>query len=198
MTRDEVKDLHYISPIANLASICEHGILCNRLAAKYIHESIADTDVQVRRQDKRVTGTEKTIHDFANLYFDAHNPMLSRRRAENLNICIVCVSPDVLDLPGAVIADMNAARDAARFYDVTGGLAVLDATELYARVWLHPNDLIAEDRHKALKCAEVLVPDRVSPKFLTGILVATLQVKETCEALKPGLPIKVRGDIFFW
>lgn len=44
MIRDEVKHLHYITPIANLPSVCEHGILCNRLADIHRHESIVDGD----------------------------------------------------------------------------------------------------------------------------------------------------------
>lgn len=44
--------------------------------------------VQDRRREKRIPGGH-LLHDYANLYFDAHNPMLSKCRAHNDTICVL-------------------------------------------------------------------------------------------------------------
>ena len=141
MNRADVAELHYITPIANVPSIVQHGILSHNRVRHLIHHSIAMQEVQDRRENKRIPGA-RPLHDYANLYFDAHNPMLSRRREHNDGLCVLCVSPDILDLSGAIVTDMNAACDAVRFYDLAAGLAVLDRERLYARFWLHQDDPI--------------------------------------------------------
>ena len=120
MTRDEVTELHFIAPIANVPPIVEHGILCHKGAVQIEHHSVAMAEIQERRTNKRIPGAGP-LHDYANLYFDAHNPMLSRLRAQNDDICILCVDPTVLDLPGVIIADRNAASDWVRFSPVGRG-----------------------------------------------------------------------------
>ena len=97
MNRSDVGELHYIVPIANVASIMTHGILSNRCAGRLQHESIAMQEVQGRRVDKRIPGG-RSLHDYVNLYFDAHNPMLSKRRSQNQQICVLQVNVEVLDL----------------------------------------------------------------------------------------------------
>lgn len=76
MTRADVTELHYITAIANVPSILENGILSHALAQAIPYESIAERGVQDRREAKAVPGG-RTLHEYANLYFDAHNPMLS-------------------------------------------------------------------------------------------------------------------------
>jgi hypothetical protein len=99
MERARVTELHYITPIANLASIVEVGILSHRRAAALAHASIAMEVIQDRRRDKRVPNG-RPLHEYANTYFDARNPMMSRRRDERHQIAVVRISPDVLDLDG--------------------------------------------------------------------------------------------------
>jgi len=41
MTRDDVTELHYITHVANVASILEHEILSHRLSKQLPHESVA-------------------------------------------------------------------------------------------------------------------------------------------------------------
>lgn len=111
MNRQDIKELYYITAIDNMKSIMEGGILCHRLAERLSHCSIADNNVQDRRKNKRIPGTNKILHDFANLYFDAHNPMLSRLREKNNSICVLRINSDVFDLPGVIVSDRNAARN---------------------------------------------------------------------------------------
>ena len=136
------------------------------------------------------------LHDYANLYFDAHNPMLSKCRKRNDEICVLRLSPKVLDLPGVIVTDRNAATDLVRFRPMAEGLAHLDAARLFARYWTHPDDLYDQARHKAEKCAEVLVPDRIDPAVIIGAYVANQIALASFQALNTGLPVEIRGMFF--
>jgi len=197
MNRADVAELHYITPIANVPSIVQHGILSHNRARHLSHHSVAMQEVQDIRENKRIPGA-RPLHDYANLYFDAHNPMLSKRREHNDELCVLHVSPDVLDLPSVIVTDRNAARGAVRFYDVEAGLAALDRDRLYAVFWLHPESVIEQDRHATLKCAEVLVPDRVTPDFICGAYVANEVGLATLQALGLSLPATIKSAMFFW
>jgi hypothetical protein len=193
--RTDITELHFIVPIANVGSILKHGILCHSRASKLEHFSIADSDVQARRRDKPIPGIGKKLHDFANLYFDAHNPMLSRRRAENDKICVLRIGQDVLDLPGVIVSDRNAARGWARFYPVEEGLRKLDADQIFAEFWTH-DDPFEQEEHKGIKCAEVLVPDRVEPRYIKASYVAN-QTAYTAFRSCCNLPTELKPAIFF-
>src|SRR5262245_16376391 len=74
-----VAELHCIMPMANIASVLEHGILSYERAARLQHHSVAMQPVQDRRDRKQVPGGLK-LHQYANLYFHARNPMLYKRK----------------------------------------------------------------------------------------------------------------------
>lgn len=50
MNRPDISELHFISPIENLTSILEYGILSNRRAAQLDHRSVAMEEVRVPRE----------------------------------------------------------------------------------------------------------------------------------------------------
>ena len=196
MDRADVNELYYITPIANVRSILQYGILSNRLARRLAHRSVAMPEIQDRRTNKKIPGAGH-LHDYANLYFDAHNPMLSKVRNKNNEICILGVSRGVLDLWQVIISDHNAASDWARFYPVQEGLAAIDKDLVFARFWLHPEDRFAEWRHKSIKCAEVLIPDKVEPRCIHGAYVANQSAMTTFTKLGTALTVSMRSDIFF-
>jgi len=109
-----VTELHYIMPIANIGSVMAHGLLSYERAAGLPHASVALQPVQDKRDKKLVPGGLK-LHQYANLYFHARNPMLFKRLNEAGMLCVLRVSTEVLALPGAVISDQNAASDYVRF-----------------------------------------------------------------------------------
>jgi len=196
VNRADVTELHYITAIANVPSILRHGILSHTLADKLTHNSVAMPEIQQRRTNKQIPGA-RPLHDYANLYFDAHNPMLSKRRAHNNEICVLQINPAVLDLPGVIVADRNAASDWVRFGSVAAGLAAIDRERVFARFWLHRDDPYNEMSHKSEKCAEVLVPDRVEARFITGACVANQIALSAFQRLSSGLPVHARSDMFF-
>jgi len=171
VNRADVSELHYITPIENVPSILEHGILSNRKSARLAHTSVAMEEVQERRREKRIPDA-RPLHEYVNLYFDAHNPMLSRRRDQNDVICVLRIDPAVFDLPDVIVADRNAASGYVRFYPAVDGIRALDRDMVFARFWKNAADPFDEWERKSVKCAEVLVLDKVDPRFVIGAYVA--------------------------
>ena len=197
MNREDVKELHYITPITTVQSIMRRGILSNTLAKQIEHESVAMPEIQDIRENKQIPGARR-LHEYANLYFDAHNPMLSKRRPMNDELCVLRIDPAVLDLAGVILTDRNAATDLVGFWPLDAGLQRISSERVFARFWLHRDDLLEERRHKAEKCAEVLVPDRVDTRFIIGAYVASQTALAHFQALGIPLPVRIQSDMFFW
>ncbi len=196
MNRSDIVELYNIAPIDNIPSIVEHGILSYMLASKIGHISIAMDVIQDRRHNKRIPGAG-CLHEYANLYFDAHNPMLSKRRDQNDVICVLRINKEIFNIPGAIVADRNASSGYARFYPVEKGIQALDGDLVFARYWVHQDDEIETWRHRSIKCAEVLVPERVDPKYIIGVYVANDTALKAVQALNLGLPLVKKNGMFF-
>lgn len=195
MRLDELTELHYITPIANLPSILRHGILSYNKAKRIHHDSIADNQIQDRRANVVVPGGKK-LHDYANLYFHARNPMMYKRREQYREICVLRINPDVLNLPGVVITDGNASGDYVRFEYGSQGLMVVDKNMTFAEDWTDP-DPIQYYRKKSAKCAEVLVPDKIAPNFIIGAYVACEEAKSTLQGLVQNIDVEINSYLFF-
>ncbi len=197
MNRGELTELHYIAPIANLESMLSWGLLSHRLAARIPHKSVALEEVQARRQVKQVPGG-KALHDYVNLYFCARNPMMYKRKDGHAEICVVRVNPSVIDQPGAIVTDMNAATGGARFRPAPAGLVQLDKGLVFADDWRHPGNYDAYLRHRAIKYAEALIPDRVDPSCLTGVYVSYSETEaEVLRIVGSETPVTINGHLFF-
>jgi ssDNA thymidine ADP-ribosyltransferase, DarT len=182
-------------PIGNVPSVLAHGILSHERAARLPHHSVAMQPVQDKRDKKSVPGGMR-LHQYANLYFHARNPMLSKRLGEIDDLCVLRVSLDVLNSPGAVITDQNAASDYVRF-SAPHQWRLLDWDAIFAMDWRHPNDPIAYWRHKSRKCAEVLIPNCIEPQFITGAYVADTAAAERLAMLDCGLSTTLHPVLFF-
>ena len=182
-------------PIANVPSVMERGILSYEQAAKIQHYSVALQPVQDKRDRKHVPGGLK-LHQYANLYFHARNPMLFKRLAEAPNLCVLRVARDILQLEGAVVSDQNAASDYVRFLHPKQW-QLLDFDAIYAMDWRHPGNPPAYYRHSSQKCAEILIPKRVEPRFLTGVYVVDEVSKKRLENLKTTLQVTPNPTLFF-
>jgi hypothetical protein len=125
MLRSRVTELHYITPVANLGSIVAYGVLSHNRAAQLPHTSVASEEVQALRAHRRVP-RGWPLHDYANLYFDARNAMMYKRKDDTVPLAVVRLHPNVLDLPGSVITDGNAASNNTIFLPSPGGLKRLD------------------------------------------------------------------------
>jgi hypothetical protein len=190
-----VTELHCIMPIANLRSVVEHGILSYERAARREHRSVAMQPVQDKRDQKQVPGGLK-LHQYANLYFHARNPMMFKRSSEAGQLCVLRISTEVFSIEGTVITDQNAASDYVRFLDPKQWQH-LAFDDIYAMDWRHPGDQIAYWRHKARKCAEVLVPHIVSPEYLEGVYVRDEAAATLVHRQESGLAVALNPVLFF-
>ena len=195
MRRDQLSELHYITPITNLPSVLSRGILSHRQAEKVRHRSVAMDEIQERRTRKRVPGG-RALHEYVNLYFCARNPMLFKRKDQHAELCVIRVSTAVLDLPGVVITDQNAASDYALFSPAPDGLKYVDHDLVFAEYWTH-EDPIEQYRHRSIKCAEVLVPDSVPPSYILGAYVSGSTTQAAIEALGLDMSVTLSPHLFF-
>jgi hypothetical protein len=182
-------------PMANIASVMEHGILSYERAARLDHHSVAMQPVQDRRDLKRVPGGLR-LHQYANLYFHARNPMLYRRQAEAPGLCVLQVSVEAFGEDGTVITDCNAASDYVRFL-APSQWRLLDFDDIYAANWTHPGNPARYYQHRSRKCAEVLVPHRVEPQLLVGAYVVDEAARKRLNELGFALPVTVDPVLFF-
>lgn len=195
LARASVPELHFITPITNIPSILAYGILSNARSTQIPHLSIAMTDVQKKRALK-VLPNGRPLHQHANLYFHARNPMLYVRKSEHDALAVLRVSPNVIDLAGVFASDQNASSDYVRFREARLGLDHVDADLVYARYWTS-QDRIDGFRRKAAKCAEVLVPDVVPPGYILGAYVSGTLAAAAVQQVAPNLPVTVVPDFFF-
>ena len=123
--------------------------------------------------------------------------MLFRRKDSHDQICVLRVSPNVLDLPNVVVTDVNSARGYVRFSPAPSGLEIVSRERTFARYWTHPGNEREGHKHVGQKCAEVLVPDVVPVRFVTGAYVSCDLSEARLRRLTPNLPTTLNADLFF-
>jgi hypothetical protein len=194
--RAELAELHFIAPISNVRSILQHGILSHVRAAQVQHASVAMAEIQDRRDRVRIPGG-RPLHEYANLYINVRNKMMFKiTRSGRDHLSVLRIDIAVLDLPGAIVSDQNAASGHARFAPAPQGLALVEREGVFARSWTH-SDPIEQMRRGAAVNAEVLVPDRVEPRHILGAFVASPNSQAGLRAVGFALPITLNPDIFF-
>lgn len=202
MNFDELQELHYITPIENMKSICTIGIFSHKKAESIPHRSVAMDEIQERRKKVVVPGIEgnRPLHHYVNLYFHARNPMMYKRKDLHKELCIVRVSKSILNEQGVIVADGNASSDYVRFYSANEGLKIIDKELVFARYWNHENP-IEKYRRVSIKCAEVLVPEKVPVDFISGAYVSCEESRQRLYDIliniKPDFSIKIEPDLFF-
>jgi hypothetical protein len=195
MERHELKELHYITPIPNVPSILRLGILSHVRAQRVEHESVAMEEIQDRRAKVNVPGGRK-LHEYVNLYICARNPMMYKRQAQHQELCVLRITPEIINLTGVVITDGNASGDYVRFGAAPRSLSIVNREWTFADDWRDP-DQIQYFRKKAAKCAEVLVPDKVKPDYIMGAYVSCQQAVAVFEASCKGISVSINSHLFF-
>ena len=192
---DRVTELHNFMPIADIASVLAHGILCHKDAARLAHDDVSVQVIQARRAKVQVPQGLR-FHQYANLFFHARNPLLYARQDQIESLCILRVSVDVFKIDGTVLTDQNASSKYVRFY-APPALHQLPLDQIYAADWRHTDDQIAEWRHKSQKCAEVLVPHKVTTNYIRGAYVVNAEARRQLDRLGFPRPIEINSVLFF-
>lgn len=190
-----ITEFHNIMPMENITSVLEYGIVSHAKAVRHKHRSVALQDVQDKREDKIVPDGYR-LHEYANVYFHARNPMMSRRRSEAADICVLQISKKILDLPNVVITDQNAASRYVRFMHPSM-IDSLNLDYIFAENWKHPENQIEEWKHSSAKCAEVLVPHAIAPNFILGAYVVNRIAQNKLNLAGFNLPIIINSNLFF-
>jgi hypothetical protein len=152
-------------------------------------------EIQDVRARKKVHGG-LTLHDYANLYFNGRNKMMVKRRPQHAEICVLCVSPDVLDVPGAVIADQNASSKYVLFLPSPAGLKKLCYDEVFVRSWICPENQARQWRLGSTVCAELLIPHKIDPELILGAYVCSQPSLSKLQGFCPNLHCQINRDIF--
>jgi ssDNA thymidine ADP-ribosyltransferase, DarT len=112
--------LFYVLPLRNLASVLARGLLSYNgvQRAGLAHVSIALGSVQGLRHRVWIQhgNTHRGLHDYVPLFFGLRSPMLAYNHAQQNDIVQIEVVSSVLDLPGVVVADGNAATQGLHQY----------------------------------------------------------------------------------
>lgn len=169
LQRTRKRQLYNIMPIANIPSVIQNGILSYYSAQRVHHMSVAMNEIQIRRENVKIPNGLK-LHQYANLYFSYNNPMLYKRKDQADELCILSIASEVLNLLNVVVSDMNASAAYVRFYSPYEGINQLDFDKIFAQYWTH-DEYYESIRHKAIKCAEVLVPNCIDYAYVTGACV---------------------------
>ncbi len=195
MRLEDLPELHFITPIQNVTSIMRYGILCNKKARRLHHRSVAMEVIQDRRACKAVPGG-KALHDYVNLYMCARNPMMRKLADRHMELCVLQVSPHVMDSPQAIVTDVNAASGYTVFLPAPEGLGRVSKDAVFAEYWTDQDEFRQWEK-KRMKCAEVLVPDMVDSQFILGAYVSCDSAKDEMIATGFSLPITKDAHLFF-
>jgi len=114
-----------------------------------------------------------------------------------MEMCVLQIMSEILEIPDVILTDMNAASSWANFHNSPQGLEKLDGKAIFAHSWTDHQDIRDYWRHKAQKCAEVLVTDRVESRYIFGAIVYNSSVKDKLTQLGFKMPIHISPEIFF-
>ncbi len=199
------KCFYYISHKDNLKSILKRGILSRsqikaglfaKIGLGQKTKSIHDESIIQSRKSRKFKN--RSLWDYANVYFQARNPMLYRVIKEfgKEEIVVLQINSDILDIPGSGITDGNSASpNAIIFEDINEGLSALDKTLFEKGHWIN----IENGKRKIM--AEALIPDQIPTEKITSIYTNSQQtsqeIKEELKILLNNIPVIFHPWIFF-
>ena len=74
---------------------------------------------------------------------------------------------------------------------------MVDQDHVFADDWTNPYDQRAEWRHKSIKCAEVLVPDQITPNYILGVYVSESKPLQQIQTIDPSISVRINSHLFF-
>ena len=176
-----IKELFYITHISNVPSILKRGILSHAqvLEQKVPYTKIYSDDIVSNRKVIK-TPQDRTLWEYANLYFKARNPMLYRvlREKSFSDIAVIGLSSSPLLFPDALFTDGNAASGSTQIFPrskIKDYLPELQKKYFCLDYWSEA------DGTKRRIMAEWLVPNQIEPCYIRTIYVANKDVAKQLE-----------------
>ncbi|MCS6994922.1 MAG: DarT ssDNA thymidine ADP-ribosyltransferase family protein [Anaerolineales bacterium] len=191
MAERSVKSLFYITHVNNLPSILKHGILSHR---KITEQGISFTPVYnaeiVAHRERIATPDNKSLWEYANLYFQPRNPMLYKvlSETEKKDVVILGIKPQILDTKDAFISLGNAAHSLSSLVDIKTGLKAIRSE--YWNI-LNSDWWKTEDGTKRKIMAECLIPNSVPPSAIHSVYVVSQHAAERIRPVLSSLPFPI-------
>ena len=198
-----IEGLYYITHVDNIVSILENGILSHSLIESMgiHHQKIYNASVVNRKSSRKVIG-EKTLWDFANVYFQPRNPMMyvvDCNISDISNVAIFLISKKILNNKEAFIVNGNAASLSSEIISSSDNRFKEILREIRKNV--DNNWWKEEDGTKRKIMAECLIPNLIDPKFIEAIYTPTEKAKNSISqkiSLKfPAVSVAVAPEKFF-
>jgi hypothetical protein len=177
--------LYHLTHSNNLQNIIDRG-LCSHI----ISHSLGLLSVDI--SNKQVNDRRKLIHNCVPLYFNIKNPMTYSLKG-NQELVILQISKSIMLEDGIRFTDGNAASGRSNFYSDLAGLRNLDWECIRAEYWHDKLD------GKRKRCAEVLVPYKISVSYVQKVSCQTSEVYERISPLlrSVGIPADINPIMFF-
>ncbi|WP_333640234.1 DUF4433 domain-containing protein [Mesotoga prima] len=158
-----VKHLYYLSPVKNIPSILEHGVM-SKMAVETLeipYDDYSDQTVQTIRE-------RKSLHEYVPLFFNTRNAMTFRYQKEKRDFAILRLNSDLVTHYDCLVSDRIAACSDAEIYVLSEAAlkkinieVVLSARNFYDN-WLLKKRL----------GAEILVKtDMIEPEWIECIIL---------------------------
>jgi len=179
-----IRELFYITHIDNIPSILKRGIFSHeRVHVEGIRfKHVYNEDIIEKRKEIK-TPNGRSLWGFANLYFNARNPMLYKLKCDGLleNIAVLGISPEILSRQDIYVTTGNAAHGQSDILPISSARKLLPkiVKETDRQYWGEANG----SKRKIM--AECLVPDVITPDYMKSIYVANYEtlykIKETTQ-----------------
>lgn len=190
-----IEYLYYITHLENLNSIARQGLLSHERVYKH-HKprDISNPEVQERRVRSDPIH-HKPLHEYVPLYFHFKNPMLYRLRDRRSALAVLCLDSRIMLKPRIIFTDGNAASSGTAFYNNIADLGKLDWECIWAQYWTKFED------GKRKRCAEVLVPEKISFDDVQQIVVCNDKARTVAQeaaSARVDIQVQIKPEWFFW
>jgi len=195
LSKYNIDYLYHMTHINNLDNILKNGLKSNTEVKKHnlIKVDISDNDVNDRRVRPEPIYKRK-IHDYVPLYFNPRNPMLYKRLDLQDDIVILGINKKIFHKEKVIFTDGNAASNSTSFFNNINYLENINWSCIKNDYWNKYED------GKRIKCAEVLVPNKIETQFIDKIFCnnpATKKIIETKLKEYKNITTEVRKSLYF-
>lgn len=158
-----VKHLYYLSPVKNIPSILEHGVM-SKMAVETLeipYDDYSDQTVQTIRE-------RKSLHEYVPLFFNTRNAMTFRYQKEKRDFAILRLNSDLVTHYDCLVSDRIAACSDAEIYVLSeAALKKIDIEVVLSARNFYDNWLL-----KKRLGAEILVKtDMIEPEWIECIIL---------------------------
>jgi hypothetical protein len=179
ISRFGISFLYHMTHKSNLRSILKYGLLSHNDAHNRNLTTIDISENTVNDRRRRIEPIfNKSIHEYAPLYFNPKNPMLFKRKNIQNEIVIIAFDANLMLKENTIFTDGNAASNSTNFYNNFDCLSKL-SWECINDVWWN-----TYQDGKRKKCAEVLILNKIEIDSISKIITFDESTKNFVNSIK--------------